>query len=168
MKKLALILCLSFLAACEQNLTPAAAVTGLDSNVKNEAAIKAEASSAVKSKLHDAESVRIFDVEALFASKARDEWVEGTYSVTKLLKDDNKGARHQKFLVKVNDRITLLIAHNIDLAPRIENLAVGDKVSFHGQYVYNPKGGVVHWTHHDPSGGHGGGGYILHKEKVYQ
>ena len=85
----------------------------------------------------------------------------------KLLADDNKGSRHQKFLVTISDEQTLLFAHNIDLAPRLDALAVGDALSFRGEYVYNPKGGVMHWTHHDPQGGNKVG-WIKHNGKVYE
>jgi len=103
-------------------------------------------------------------------------WVEGKGEVSKLLADDNKGARHQKFLVKISSGKTLLFAHNIDLASRIEDLKIGDAVTFRGEYVYNPKGGIVHWTHHDPSGrqkdssrqGHHQAGWIKHNGKLYQ
>lgn len=98
--------------------------------------------------------------------KLSDVWVEGQGVVHKLLKDDNKGSRHQKFLVKIASGKTLLFAHNIDLAPRIEDLKIGDVVTFRGEYVYNPKGGVMHWTHHDPQGGKQGG-WIKHNGKTY-
>jgi hypothetical protein len=62
---------------------------------------------------------------------------------------DNQGSRHQRFILKLNSSQTLLIAYNIDLAPKIKNLKVGDHVNFYGEYEWNSKGGVIHWTHHD-------------------
>ncbi|MDP2248224.1 MAG: DUF3465 domain-containing protein [Nitrosomonadales bacterium] len=93
--------------------------------------------------------------------------VEGRGVVTQVLADDNKGSRHQRFILQVNSQQTVLIAHNIDLAPRIARLAPGDIVAFSGQYEWNPKGGVVHWTHHDPQGSHPGG-WLRHQGKTYQ
>jgi hypothetical protein len=60
-----------------------------------------------------------------------------------------------------------LVAHNIDLAPRIEGLAVGDTLEVFGQYEWNERGGVIHWTHHDPRGGHEAG-WIRHRGRLYQ
>ncbi len=102
-----------------------------------------------------------------YERKQSDIFVEGHGTVKKLLPDDNKGSRHQKFLVTISDKQTLLFAHNIDLAPRIDDIAVGDVVSFKGEYVYNPKGGVMHWTHHDPKGNIEGG-WIQHNGKLYE
>lgn len=102
-----------------------------------------------------------------FARKQSDVFLEGEGVVKKLLPDDNKGARHQKFLVSVSDKQTLLFAHNIDLAPRVEDILVGDIVAFRGEYIYNPKGGVMHWTHHDPQG-RKAGGWIKHNGKTYE
>ncbi len=74
-----------------------------------------------------------------------------------VLKDDNDGSRHQKFIVELPNTMTVLVAHNIDLAPRIERLQKGDTVGFNGEYEYSEKGGVIHWTHHYPQQRHEGG-----------
>lgn len=83
--------------------------------------------------------------------------VEGTGTVVKLLGDDSLGDRHQRFILRLPSGQTVLVAHNIDLAPRVEPLAVGDTVAFHGEYEWNDKGGVIHWTHRDPQGQHASG-----------
>ena len=93
--------------------------------------------------------------------------VEGKGRVTRLLSDDNDGSRHQRFIVELRTGQTLLIAHNIDLAPRIDLLDVGDEVEFFGEYEWNPKGGTIHWTHHDPKGRHVAG-WLKHEGRVYQ
>jgi hypothetical protein len=88
-------------------------------------------------------------------------------TVIRILPDDNAGSRHQKFIVRLSTGQTLLIAHNIDIAPRVENLALGDTVSFLGQYESNSKGGVIHWTHRDPKGLRASG-WLNHKGQMYQ
>ncbi len=109
----------------------------------------------------------ITTVDSAYANRVSDVLVEGEGEVVKLLPDDNKGSRHQKFLVRAPNGKTLLFAHNIDLAGRIDDIKVGDQVSFRGEYVFNPKGGVVHWTHHDPRGAHPAG-WIKHNGQTYQ
>ena len=93
--------------------------------------------------------------------------VQGSGIVIRILNDDNNGSRHQKFILKLSTGITILIAHNIDLAPRINLISKGDTVQFYGEYEWNKKGGVVHWTHKDPNGYHVGG-WLKHKGKIYQ
>jgi len=88
-------------------------------------------------------------------------------TVIRILEDDNKGSRHQRFILQLSSGQTLLIAHNIDIAPRINNLNIGDTVSFFGQYEANAKGGVIHWTHRDPKGVHTPG-FLNHKGQMYQ
>lgn len=90
--------------------------------------------------------------------------------VVKTLPDDRDGDRHQRFLVAVDHKRspinTVLIAHNIDLAPRIP-LERGSTASFYGQYEYNERGGLLHWTHHDPSNWREGG-WIEYCGKRYE
>jgi hypothetical protein len=93
-------------------------------------------------------------LERAFANRESNVQVRGTGTVTKLLADDNDGARHQRFIVRLASGQTILIAHNIDLAPRVAPLRIGDPIEFYGEYEWNERGGVVHWTHRDPAGRH--------------
>ena len=88
------------------------------------------------------------------ANQRSDVQVTGTGRVIKLLPDDNDGSRHQRFLVKISSGNVILIAHNIDLAPRVNALNKGDQIRFNGEFEWNHKGGVIHWTHKDPRNTH--------------
>lgn len=107
------------------------------------------------------------DIEQLFKQQKSDVFVNGKGVVKKVLADDNDGSRHQRFILELPNGQTLLFAHNIDLAERLPNLQVGDEVSFAGDYVYNNKGGTIHWTHKDPRGQHKDG-YLMYQGKIYQ
>ena len=102
-----------------------------------------------------------------FASRASDIQVEGEGAVIRVLPDDLNGSRHQRFIVQLASGQTLLITHNIDIAPRVDGLDEGDSVRFNGEYVWNEKGGVIHWTHHDPGGRHVSG-WLMHNGKTYK
>ena len=93
--------------------------------------------------------------------------VSGQGTVTRILSDDNDGSRHQRFILRLDSGRTLLVAHNIDLAPRIAALQTGDTVSFYGEYEWNDRGGVIHWTHHDPQGRHADG-WLVHDGRRYE
>ena len=92
--------------------------------------------------------------------------VEGSGRVERTLADDNEGSRHQRFILRLASGHTVLVSHNIDLAPRVP-LAEGDAIAFRGQYEYNDRGGVVHWTHHDPRGRRPGG-WLEHGGRRYR
>lgn len=106
-------------------------------------------------------------IEHAYQHRLTNHQLSGTGTVIKLLKDDNEGRRHQRFIIRVASGRTLLVSHNIDLAKRIEALTVGDTVSFYGEYEWNARGGVIHWTHHDPEGRHAAG-WIKHRGQLYQ
>jgi hypothetical protein len=106
-------------------------------------------------------------IEKAFKNNKSNIQVGGSGKIVKILPDDIKGSRHQKFIIELNSGQTLLIAHNIDIAPKITTLNVGDYINFYGEYEWNSKGGVIHWTHHDPSGRHEGG-WLNHGGKIYQ
>jgi len=114
------------------------------------------------------------------ASDAATEWLErdseewrsgqqvgGQGKVIRVLPDDSDGSRHQRFILRLPGGQTVLVAHNIDLAPRVSSLRTGDDVSFYGVYEWNERGGVIHWTHHDPQGRHVAG-WVEHRGKRYQ
>lgn len=105
-------------------------------------------------------------LENLYRERRGGVQVEAAGVVTRLLPDDNRGSRHQRFVVELPTGQTLLIAHNIDLAPRIDGLRTGDRVEFSGEYEWNPEGGVIHWTHRDPSGKHRTG-WLVHEGVKY-
>ena len=102
-----------------------------------------------------------------FQKRLSDIQVEGQGVVVKVLPDDRRGSRHQRFILELDSGQTLLVAHNIDLAARISSLTKGDRVSFFGEYEWNAQGGVLHWTHHDPKGRHVNG-WLEHKGLRYQ
>lgn len=102
-----------------------------------------------------------------FEHRQSDVQVRGKGEVLRVLSDDNDGSRHQRFILLLESGQTLLVAHNIDLAPRIVSLRTGDRVEFYGEYEWNSKGGVVHWTHHDPQGRHADG-WLKHGGSTYK
>ena len=102
-----------------------------------------------------------------FEDRQSDLQVRGTGQVLKVLPDDNEGSRHQRFLLTLESGQTLLVAHNIDLAPKVSSLAAGDTVEFFGEYEWNPRGGVIHWTHRDPGNRHVSG-WLKHQGRTYE
>ena len=110
------------------------------------------------------QAARIIDAFEARRSDVLVESVEGV--VVKSLPDDTKGSQHQRFILRLAGGHTVLIAHNIDLAPRVP-LREGDEVTVGGEYEWNDRGGVIHWTHHDPKGRHPGG-FVSHRGKTYR
>jgi len=93
--------------------------------------------------------------------------VAGAGTVVRILEEDDDGSRHQRFILELDPGHTLLIAHTIDLAPRVDALREGGTVEFNGEYECNDRGGVIHWTHHDPQEEHEAG-WLRHNGRIYQ
>ena len=85
-------------------------------------------------------------VEQAYTQKRSDIFLEAGGTVIKLLADDNKGSRHQRFLLRLASGHTVLIVHNIDLVARVP-VRPGDVVQVRGEYEWTDKGGLIHWTH---------------------
>ncbi len=102
-------------------------------------------------------------LETLITKRQSNEIITIDAQVINILSDDNKGDRHQRMIVK-NGKNTLLLAHNIDIAPRIP-AKKGDFLQIKGEYEWNEKGGVVHWTHRSTSSH--ADGWIIHNNKKY-
>lgn len=87
---------------------------------------------------------------ALFAAKQSDTWIETQGRVERLLADDREtrdgSDMHQRFLVRTDDGVTVLVAHNLDAARRVP-AKVGDRVALRGEYEWTDKGGTIHFTH---------------------
>jgi len=107
------------------------------------------------------------DIERAFKERRSNVQVEGEGTVDRVLEDDVDGSRHQRLIVGLSPGQTILILHNIDIAPRIDNLQTGDSIRFYGEYIWSAQGGKVHWTHHDPQGRHVAG-WLKYKGKTYQ
>jgi len=105
-------------------------------------------------------------VERAFADRKSEVMVEASGRIEKILPDDNEGSRHQRLIIELPSGHSVLIAHNIDLAPRVP-ADEGDTIRFYGQYEWSDKGGTVHWTHHDPKKWREGG-WIEHDGKRYE
>ena len=106
-------------------------------------------------------------LEEAFNSEESGIQVSGSGRVTRILPDDNEGSRHQKFIIELGSGQTLLVSHNIDIAPGIDSLSEGDHIDFYGEYEWNSQGGIVHWTHQDPHGSHEDG-WLKHGGRTYQ
>lgn len=104
---------------------------------------------------------------AAFEDRTSDLEIEGAGAVERLLADDEEGSRHQRFILRLASGQTLLVAHNIDVAPRVPDLREGDEIAFRGVYEWSPQGGTIHWTHRDPSGGHASG-WLRHGGRAYE
>jgi Protein of unknown function (DUF3465) len=87
--------------------------------------------------------------------------------VVRLLPDRTSSTgSHEQFIIKLSSQdLTVEIEHNISIGTRVP-VAIGDHVIVHGEYVWNARGGLIHFTHHDPQATHEGG-YIRDNGSTY-
>jgi hypothetical protein len=106
-------------------------------------------------------------IETAYRNKRGNFQIQGQGAVLRILPDDLDGPRHQRIVLEMDNGQSLLIAHNIDLAPRVSGLRKGDMLVFNGEYEWNSKGGVIHWTHKDLNRRHEDG-WLKHRGRTYQ
>jgi len=102
-----------------------------------------------------------------FDNQLSDYQIRGEGVVTRLLSDDLESAKHQRFILRISSKQTVLVTHNIDIANRVSDLKVDSTVEFYGEYVWNVEGGIIHWTHHDPENYHVDG-WLKYNGVTYQ
>jgi Protein of unknown function (DUF3465) len=77
---------------------------------------------------------------------------------------------HEGFLLHLRGAaghgLTVRVEDNEDITGPIP-LHAGDDVTVRGEYIYDPRGGIIHYTHHDPRFRHAGG-YVKIGDKIYQ
>lgn len=89
-----------------------------------------------------------------------------TAPIKKLLREEDYREPHQRFLLILSNGTTVLVANDLKygtFAPVQE----GNVVRIHGEYIWNEKGGVLHWTHKSDEPNHESG-YIDFNGMRYQ
>lgn len=81
-----------------------------------------------------------------------------------------RSGTHEGFLVHLSGAegrgLTIRVEDNVDLTGPIP-LTEGANVEVRGEYVFDARGGIVHYTHRDPAGRHIAG-YVRVGDKFYQ
>lgn len=73
---------------------------------------------------------------------------------------------HEQFILRLSSgNLTVEVEHNISIGARVPVME-GDHLVVHGEYIWTGKGGLIHYTHHDPQGRHEGG-FITDNGKTY-
>jgi hypothetical protein len=80
---------------------------------------------------------------------------------------ESGGGSHQRFMVRLKTGRMLLIERDTAHSPRLENLKLGDTVSFSGEYLYDVGGDVVRVTYNDQTAQHIPG-WLKHNGVTYQ
>jgi len=106
-------------------------------------------------------------LQEAFDNQQSDIQVQGEGIVIRILSDDLVAPRHQRFIIRISPKQTLLVAHNIDIANRVPDLQLNSTIEFYGEYEWNLEGGVIHWTHYAPDGDHLDG-WLKYAGKTYR
>ncbi len=107
-----------------------------------------------------AASSTLADAQRVCASGASHTEVHISGTVARYLGTrSSESGEHEGFLVRAAGSTTnVLIEDNVDITGFIP-MRRGDLVELQGQYECND--GVIHWTHHDPSGRHATGYLVI-------
>lgn len=99
-------------------------------------------------------------------NRRRVNFVEGSgLLVVSVLPDDTNGREHQKWVVQLSNGKLVQAVYNSEMCPQVP-LQEGDIVDMGGEFIWTPKGGLLHWLHHDPRGNRPDG-YVTLDGTVY-
>lgn len=103
------------------------------------------------------------DIVRAVESRRHANYVQGGgMVVSEILPDDNKGLRHQKFVVQLSNGSKMLAVYNLDMQGcRPVPVQKGDTVAMGGEFKWTQQGALLHWLHYDPSGRRPDG-YVQH------
>jgi len=90
-------------------------------------------------------------------------WITIGARVSRILPDEYGKYQHPRFIVQCPSGQTVLITNDVSVGSRVP-VHRGDRVAARGEYIWNDRGGLIHFTHH---GGPAGGGWILDGGKLY-
>jgi hypothetical protein len=115
----------------------------------------------------DSQLTPISRIQSAFENQEENVSVTVKGRIDRILPDehDSVGDDHQRWIIRLSNGQTILIVHNIRIAPRVAGIAPGSEVVVHGDYVWNSHGGLIHWTHHDPDGSHENGWIVFEGRK---
>jgi hypothetical protein len=98
-----------------------------------------------------AQRISCRDVSLAFAARRSHVWLSFSGRVVKMLSDSPGPPTHQRFIVRCSSGMTVLVINDVDVGQRAP-VQLQTHVAVHGEYIWNVEGGLVHFTHHDPSG----------------
>lgn len=99
-------------------------------------------------------------VASAYDSRRSDLWLTMSAPVSRLLPNSYGRFEHERFILRCPSGQTVLIENDVSVGQRVP-VGPGDPVAVHGQYIWNPQGGLIHYTHR-------GNGWILFRGKLYE
>lgn len=89
-----------------------------------------------------------------------------TAPIKKMLREEDYREPHQRFLLILSNGTTVLVANDLQYGTYAP-VQAGNVVRIHGEYIWNERGGVLHWTHKSDEPRHESG-YIDFNGMRYQ
>ncbi|MGZ3769475.1 MAG: DUF3465 domain-containing protein [Bdellovibrio sp.] len=89
----------------------------------------------------------------------------GNLQVIRILREDDQGLPHEKWIARTSNGQTIMIVYNLDMGNPVP-IQVGDRFSVGGQFIWTDRGALIHWTHEDPRRTHPNG-YVYLNGTVY-
>lgn len=104
-------------------------------------------------------------IQRAYTDRVSNIWVETDATVKALRQNIEDIERHQNFVIELENGHRLEVLHNLDMAAGVP-VRPGTLIRLRGEYDWTPQGGVIHWTHSDPTGQREGG-WIEYQGRKY-